>query len=681
MNYSKSKTAKIFAGVVGFAIALAFVVTPVTTKAQSTSELQAQINALLATIAALQSQAGGTSMSGSYTFNNDLTIGSTGADVSALQTKLVEAGYLTMPSGTAMGYFGSLTAAAVKSWQASVGLPATGYFGPLSRAKLNATVSTPSTPGVYPAGCTSSAGYSSTTGMPCNSGSSYPAGCTSSVGYSTTTGMPCNSGTQTNMNGTDGSVTLSYVSYAPASQTLKKGDMNKPVVSVKLQAVNGPVNVTRFDVHFSERPWLVFGKLTLTDSTGAVLATKMLTGAADATEVTVGTDYLVRFDNVNVQVTPGTDKILAVNLDVLAATDKITGQTVYVGVPSGSIRTINGRGYTDSIGLSSGQGSGVVQGTGNAVTLSSSGSTAQIYTRIDPSSPATDRIVVTSANQTTPNVTLGVFGVKSENQSSTINGLTLNFGTNGVEADNVYSNLRIQVGGMTYGSNQIGTSTTFTNMSIPLAVDAWVPLTVIADVQAGVNATNASTTLDASTIVGVDSNFNSLTISGGDQTSSNNIYSITGINVTPGAATLSNCGASYTNGPTDSCSMKMVFTVTNVGNTNIYLSKNPAIALATSSSPTTSSTTLSSISIAAASGDTTTSYVVSSNGSRTFEYSGRFGRPINLAFESFNITGVRFGDDTTDGTTVAGLGNTSVQASSNAESIINFGLEPLRVTY
>ena len=74
----------------------------------------------------------------SYVFSNYLSVGSTGADVVALQSFLVSEGFLTMPAGVAEGYFGSLTKAAVVAYQASVGLPDTGYVGPLTVAKLNA---------------------------------------------------------------------------------------------------------------------------------------------------------------------------------------------------------------------------------------------------------------------------------------------------------------------------------------------------------------------------------------------------------------------------------------------------------------------------------------------------------------------------------------------------------------
>jgi hypothetical protein len=68
--------------------------------------------------------------SASYTFTRNLTIGSTGADVTALQTKL--------GVSPATGYFGALTKAAVVAYQTANGIvPATGYVGPLTLAKLN----------------------------------------------------------------------------------------------------------------------------------------------------------------------------------------------------------------------------------------------------------------------------------------------------------------------------------------------------------------------------------------------------------------------------------------------------------------------------------------------------------------------------------------------------------------
>jgi hypothetical protein len=113
--------------------------------AQSTASIQAEIANLLSQINQLQGQLGTTpattaSASMSYTYNHDLTVGSTGADVNALQQYLITNGYLTAVSAPT-GYFGTLTQAAVAKWQAANGIsPTAGYFGPKSRAFMNAMV-------------------------------------------------------------------------------------------------------------------------------------------------------------------------------------------------------------------------------------------------------------------------------------------------------------------------------------------------------------------------------------------------------------------------------------------------------------------------------------------------------------------------------------------------------------
>ncbi len=76
--------------------------------------------------------------SSSYPFYRDLTVGSEGSDVSALQDFLISNGYLVMPAGVAKGYFGNVTRDAVIKWQIARGIsPAAGYFGTKSRAALS----------------------------------------------------------------------------------------------------------------------------------------------------------------------------------------------------------------------------------------------------------------------------------------------------------------------------------------------------------------------------------------------------------------------------------------------------------------------------------------------------------------------------------------------------------------
>jgi len=64
----------------------------------------------------------------------NLALGTRGEAVECLQGFLHDAGLLG--EGLKTGYFGTLTAEALKAWQTKMSLPATGYFGPMTREKL-----------------------------------------------------------------------------------------------------------------------------------------------------------------------------------------------------------------------------------------------------------------------------------------------------------------------------------------------------------------------------------------------------------------------------------------------------------------------------------------------------------------------------------------------------------------
>lgn len=77
-------------------------------------------------------------------FTRDLTVGSTGLDVQALQKYLNANGFPVAKSGAGSPgqettYFGTLTQKAVAAFQAAKGItPSVGYFGPKTRAYINA---------------------------------------------------------------------------------------------------------------------------------------------------------------------------------------------------------------------------------------------------------------------------------------------------------------------------------------------------------------------------------------------------------------------------------------------------------------------------------------------------------------------------------------------------------------
>jgi Ice-binding-like/Putative peptidoglycan binding domain len=123
-----------------------------TASSNSNSTLQTQLNGLLATLHALQAQAGqqGSSASASAfasrvrAIATDLTMGSRGNNVNALQQFLISQGKgpaaQALAGNGASTYFGALTRAALAEFQKNNGItPASGYFGAKTRAYLRSS--------------------------------------------------------------------------------------------------------------------------------------------------------------------------------------------------------------------------------------------------------------------------------------------------------------------------------------------------------------------------------------------------------------------------------------------------------------------------------------------------------------------------------------------------------------
>ena len=70
------------------------------------------------------------------TFTLHIAFGSTGTQVSSLQSILIQQGFLAATGPT--GYFGPLTRVALMNFQKNKGIDQTGEVGPLTRGALNA---------------------------------------------------------------------------------------------------------------------------------------------------------------------------------------------------------------------------------------------------------------------------------------------------------------------------------------------------------------------------------------------------------------------------------------------------------------------------------------------------------------------------------------------------------------
>lgn len=153
------------------------------------------------------------------TISTTLRVGSVGADVQCLQSKL---------GVSADGKFGPMTKAAVVAWQASKGLVADGVVGPVSRAALMGTPVV-----TLPAGCQAGWAFNPATGASCSTGGSS----------STGTGS---------LQGGAGSITVTPKSTY-SSEDVVAGDEDVKVLAFQVEADDGSdVEITSVKVELAQ---------------------------------------------------------------------------------------------------------------------------------------------------------------------------------------------------------------------------------------------------------------------------------------------------------------------------------------------------------------------------------------------------------------------------------------------
>jgi peptidoglycan hydrolase-like protein with peptidoglycan-binding domain len=461
---------KLIARVAGLSAGAAMVLSfGSTAGAQTVAELQAQIQLLMQQIAALS---GGASAGAAIT--SDLTVGSTGSQVVALQNALVAQGHLSMPAGVPMGYFGALTKAAVAKWQAANGLPATGYFGPLSRARFNGSVAT--TPGTTTGG---------TVGTGTGSGS----------GVITTPGA-------------EGDIA---VTNAPVSNsTVFEGSDRAPLLAFKVEASGSDMALQRVRVDLGTSNTLyrdVLDRIYLVDDGNRVLA------AADLNNSTVvrnaSDEYEITLTGINSVVSRGSSRVYSIQADVSDQIDSSDLTSYTITLSENGVRAVDGAGI-DAFDPTN--------DTDVTKTITFSGSLAESASLIvsTGATPGPREVIAAAGAQENEadKVVLLVFDIRAEKDAIKITDLK-NFVVTAVgqTAPATASTTYLYAGNGTGGS-LLGTATAvlsdvdFNDISFTIPANSSRTFTLAVDVRGAVSSTtlDASLTGNTTNVVGEASN-------------------------------------------------------------------------------------------------------------------------------------------------------------------------------
>ncbi|MDR3558583.1 MAG: peptidoglycan-binding domain-containing protein, partial [Candidatus Pacebacteria bacterium] len=416
----------------------------------------------------------------SYTFSNYLSVGSTGADVSALQNFLIANGYSipSISSGAAQpGYFGSQTQAAVQAYQTANSIPSTGFVGPLTVASLNkggtAVTGTGSVAMACPAGFTCTPVVTTTATCP--------------AGYTcTTTGTTGTTGTTLTgitTPGVAGSLDVSNGSYVGNGTAVNDGQ-EVDLGSVALQTGASDMQVSSVAVDFNVRPWLYMNSISLRDTSGKILGEVDNLNSSNFTEITVGSDYRI---NIPVSlVLPKATRTVAVLHGVFGTSNRAAQNIVITQV---QVRSVDGTGVT----LTSTFGNASTPNLTAMYASYGGSSNSSLVVSIDPNSPVAQTIQTNTGNTQTKNILLGVFDLKSQNINATLQGLTINVSMNGIgSVGTVFANLQLNSGSTLLNTGNIAntaassSAVTFSNFNLALPQNTQVPVSVYATVNGNV---------------------------------------------------------------------------------------------------------------------------------------------------------------------------------------------------
>lgn len=569
-------------------------------------------------------------------FATDLQVGSFGIDVEALQTWLIDHGY-TIPSiqngASTKGTFGMQTKNAVRMFQKDHGITTTGNVGPLTRAALNAQQSSGAVAAQALSIATCPAGYICTSIVP------------TTVSTTPAATVPVAPPTSIQTPGVSGSLAVTLQSTPANGTALDKGQ-SADIARYKIQAGSSDMKVSSLQIDFNSRLWLYSSTITITDETGYVVAKKDALTGNDFTELTVGSDYRVTLPASYV-IARGTTKYFTVNITMLAQTDRAAGS---LSLTSLSIRSTDGTGANDTQTVSSARSFSFRAGTTGLIVITS-----------DMNSPPNMTMPI-STSATTNDVVLGIADFVSQGRNGKLTTMQVYMATNvddgtDAPAQRLFRDIKIQAGDKTYSADAVGAIVNFTNMDIPLPADQVVPVSILATVNIDTNhaldGMAASSTLVASGTTGGTSNnpvveddsYQTIAVNSAPLATSDITFSASNSTVDQSMAKLST--PITRNGTTVAYTATFTYTLT-AGDNTLYVSTDPNIALATSSTGFASNSaaqiTDKITSPSNLAGDTASYYVIPAGVTRTFTWTGMLNNTGGTGgTKTLGITGVRYG--------------------------------------
>ena len=291
-----------------------------------------------------------------------IKVGSHGTHIADLQNCMNSLGYST---GFADGQFGQMTKAGVMAFQASKGLFPDGIIGPKTGPQFTAACATVDggSSTTLPDGCTSTMGYSSTTGEKCDgsdSSTTLPEGCTSTVGYSPLTGEKCDgsdsSSTTMGTSGEEASLS-NYNLKAGSDDTIREGEKEE-VARIEFDVDDADFALERVDLTFDytgtaageDKPWKAFKKVIL-KADGKEIASKSVDDQDDWKEDQ--DPYVLRLTDISYIVKAGDKAKLSVEVeadDSVDGTSSASNNTWDIYVDTDGIRGVDEAGISQFIG-------------------------------------------------------------------------------------------------------------------------------------------------------------------------------------------------------------------------------------------------------------------------------------------------------------------------------------------